>query len=240
MCEISSHIKANAEFYRSLFTTNPSGKTDIIILTEDPELIDLNIIVENLKTLVPTNTDLFLPKFSTTTDSSKFALNAAFADAVSPYYNYMMFMCGIPKIKVLGEIEDWNLIKNSLTELSTILNVDKNFGNYLFNLVETIENIINSYNSKDISFWSDIFRLERCGSGHQTEVEGWITNFFSKNPSPGYVGNYPTCVSIVEYKNITTDTSYEIVSGLFSSEINDAFLVPDFGYVINKIDKSDD
>lgn len=99
--ELASHIKDNADFYAELFTTTPGQKQNIIIPTGDTELIDLLVIRDELIRRIPMDANLFLPKFSTTTLNSEFAFAASFADAMQVYYNYMMFCCGISKIKVL-------------------------------------------------------------------------------------------------------------------------------------------
>src|SRR3990167_9458970 len=100
--ESASHIKDNSEHYRSLFTTakEGEGKTKIIVPTLDPQLISLDLIADELKKLVPTDIDIFIPKFSTSTPASAFAFKSAFADAMSPYYDYMMLLCGISKIQL--------------------------------------------------------------------------------------------------------------------------------------------
>jgi len=71
-------------------------------------------------------------------------------------------------------------------------------------------------------------------SGHQTEVKGWITEMFIKVPRPGYVDNFPTNVAKVSYKFLDTNQNFELKYGLFSSNIKDGFLIPDFGYIINE------
>ena len=148
--EVSTHIKGNSELYRELFTANPSGKTEIRIPTNDTELIDLSVIVDKLTELIPSDVSPFLLKFSTSNAESQLAFNAAFADAMTPYYNYSMFCCGISKVKVLGEVEDWVSIKESLSKLVSILN-KKGMKAY-FNKVESlVDRIIGGYTkeSKD-------------------------------------------------------------------------------------------
>ena len=102
LSEVSGHIKENSKHYKKLFTSSDK-KVEISVPTFDPQLIDLNLIADELRYLVPTNIDLFLPEFTSTTASSSMAFMAAFADAMTPYYNYSMYMCGIPKIKIRSD-----------------------------------------------------------------------------------------------------------------------------------------
>ena len=228
--ETAGHIKANAASYRDLFTTS-TGKVEIKVQTSDPELLPLDAIMAELTKLVPTDIALFRPEFSTSTDASRLAMMATFADAMSPFYNYSMYMCGITKVKVLGSEQDWNRFLFSLNALGNIIPKLKSYYDQVGNV---IEGIAANTESPSTDFWSKIFSLKKCGSGSQVQVEGWITKFYIKKPSPAYVNNYPTWVSYVEYKNLTTDKSYQLVYGLFSSTEADGYLVPDFGYLITE------
>ena len=87
LCELSLLTKKNPKTYRSLFSETEE-KQEISVLTDDPELIPMTSIMAELKGRVPTDTALFSPRFTTSTEKSIFANSVAFADAVSPYYNY--------------------------------------------------------------------------------------------------------------------------------------------------------
>lgn len=232
--ESASHIKDNSEHYRGLFTTSPEGKTNIVVPTSDPQLISLDLITDELKKLVPTDIDIFIPKFSTSTPASAFAFKAAFADAMSPYYNYMMFMCGISKIQLQGTNEDWNKLSEGIDKLKSLLNKDENITAY-FDKIKGISNsIISELETPNVNFWKDMFNLERCGSGGQVDVKGWIVDLYIKKPRPAYVNNFPTNAAKVSYTLLNTNQKFELKYGLFSSNVEDGFLVPDFGYIINE------
>lgn len=230
--EIAQVIKGNPEQYRKLFTSS-DDKQLILVKTMDSELIDLNLIMDGLKSLIPSNANLFLPEFTTSTATSLLAFMATFADAMSPFYNYGMYMCGITKVKVLGETEDWETIERNLKSLGDLFETSDvvDYFTRVGNLVDTIRT---SSGEDSASFWKDIFSLERCGSGGQVEVKGWINKLFMKTPRPAYINNYPTCVSYVAYRNITTNQDFELVYGLFSSKLEHGFLEPEFGYLITE------
>lgn len=230
--EIATHIKENSNKYKNLFTTS-DNKVEIIIPTNDAQLIDLKLIEEELKKLVPTDISGYLLDFSTSTEASAMAFKAAFADAMTPYYNYSMYLCGIPKVKVLGVDSDWDKMLYSLDKLKEILDNDK----YFDKVSGAITIIKNNIDNNNTEFWSNIFKLKKCGSGHQYEVETWILDFFMEKQRPGYVDNYPTNISIVPYKLLGHNIDFELTYGLFSSNEEDGFLVPDFGYIINEKQK---
>ncbi len=234
--ESAGHIKDNSEHYRSLFTTASEGKTDIVVPTMDPQLIDLNLIADELRKLVPTDIDIFIPRFSTSTPSSSFAFKAAFADAMSPYYNYMMLLCGIPKLQVQGTIEDWNQLSDGIEKLKGLLNKDESIIGYFDRIKNVAKSIINNIETPNADFWKGMFSLDRCGSGSQVDVNGWIVDLYIKKPRPAYVNNFPTNVAKVSYTLINTGQKFEMKYGLFSSNNEDGFLVPDFGFIINELE----
>jgi hypothetical protein len=227
LSEIGEHIKSNSEYYRSHFTTSDK-KINISVPTGDPQLISLELITEGLRKLVPSDIDLFLPKFTTSTKESSLAFMSVFADTMTPFYSYFMYMCGIPRVKILGTDSDWELIINNLRSLMSI--TDK-ITKYLNQVIDVINNNILNKNVKNI------FSIKKCGSGGQVEVNGWITKLFMKIPSVRYVENYPTCVSRVPYLFESTGQNFELSYGLFSSNEQDGYLIPDFGFVINEIKK---
>jgi hypothetical protein len=242
LSEISGHIKNHSEDYRYLFTKS-DDKVKISVPTADPELIDLNLITKELKKLVPTNIDIFIPEFTTTTQPAKLAFMATFADAMTPYYNYSMYCCGIPKVSIIGDKEDWDKISLNLTTLKDILyksNIDilykNNISNYINNVLVVINNISSQYDEVDEDFIKDIFKLVACGSGGQTEAYGWITDLFIKKPRLKYVHNFPTCVAKVPYTFLETGQKFELCHGLFSSNEVDGYLIPEFGFIINEVE----
>ncbi len=229
LCEVGSDIKNNAEKYRSLFTEKTEGKTEITVYTNDPILLPLDSIVEQLRKLVPTGIEKFLPNFSTSTPLATFAFNAAFCDAMSPFYNYSMFMCNIPKIRVEGTVEDWKLMLNSVNEINEILDLKP----YFEKVTTSLNAIIDALETDNGEYFKTMFKLTRCGSGSQTEVDGWIDNFFVKLPKLAFINNYSSCISTVEYKNLTTNKEYVLKVGLLGSKFDEnEFLVPEFGYAI--------
>ena len=244
LAELAVEIKANHKKYKDLFTTSDE-KVNILVPISDPELIDLNLIADRLNELVPTNTGLFLPKFSTSTPESQLAFKAAFADAVSPYYNYGMYMCDITSVKVLGTKEDWDLMLGNIASLKELVSIDDeplkirgrvDRGNYFDRVSNIISKIKGTYNEPNDEFLKGIFELERCGSGGQVEVKGWITDLYIKLPPVLYLENFNSHISVVSYKNLSTNENFELNYGLFSSNVNeDNDLVPEFGFIINQI-----
>src|SRR5215469_15677155 len=69
LCEIAQTVVKNPEDHRKLFTRDPKGKIDIIVRCHrETEPLRMDAIYEQMVGLVPIDTTLFLPKFSTETE----------------------------------------------------------------------------------------------------------------------------------------------------------------------------
>lgn len=224
LCELANVVKNNSEAYRHHFTDS-SEKKEILIPIDDPIQINVKELCSRLRSLINEDIDTFLPQFSTQTEQTELAHCAAFCDAVSPFYNYGMYLCNIPKIKVLGTTVDWQLFKLNLEKLKVIFTTK----------IEWLNEIIKiDFLSTDVDFWKGFFRQTRCGSGSQYIIDGWITKLFMEIPSFALENNFSSHVSEVQYKNLANEKEYTMFSGLFSSKIEDDYLVPQFSMIINE------
>ena len=234
LSELAVHIKKNAEKYRSVFTTSDE-KQEVSVLSLDPEVMPIHILMAHTAALCPVDADLFIPAFSTHTEQSLVASKALFLDAVSPYYSYSMYMCGIPKISLQGTKEDWQLFCERLEALSEILS---EASDYLHRVGSRVSLIVQGYEEGHYAeMWKDFFHLENCGSGSQVICKGWYAEeFFMEYPKLAQPCNFPTQVAKVEYKNLDTGLDYVMFQGLFSSRFEDGFLVPEFGFSVELVD----
>ena len=225
-CELTGLVSANSETYRSLFTTS-NKKEDIIIGSSSFTKMPLDDLFQAVSKKVPSDINAFLPSFSTTNRRALMARYAAFLDMVSPYYNYMMYSCGFPAIDVRGDETDWKKLRESWKSIGALFTKHQD---YVARVDAVLEKAAVSLDDAD--FWRDMFSLERCGSGHQYLVNGWINDLFTETPRLRKVCNYPSHVSTVAYKQLNTKKNYEMKQGLISSKKDGAFLVPEFGHVI--------
>ena len=229
LAELAIIIKKDPETFRQLFSKSDK-KEEILVFSGDPVEMPLDILTDALKNRVPIDTENVFPEFSTRTPKSLHAFQAAFCDMCSPYYNYGMMLCNIPKINVRGTIDDWKNLSDKWKTLSkTIIGSTK----WTKVVSKTLDSLVENFQNKE--FWKGIFSLERCGSGHQTEVLGWFKDFFSFQPSMRYVKNYSPHISVVKYKQINFNQDFEMSVGLFGSKKEDDFMVPDFSFVINEV-----
>ncbi len=250
LCELAVDIRTHVEDYRPFMSESKEKQSIEIDMALDGFNVDLFIdrILPELFDLIPSALDesIILPKFSTHTPLSKFTHKIAFLDAASPYYNYSMFLCNIPEVKVLGTEFDWQLFDENLAKLSEIFAPLKEVtGNtpgingkmpgisWYFNRVRgTLARLKLALKKKDTKWLRSIFSLERCGSGGEMEIHGWINDFFKVNMS-SKMENYNTHVSHMEFKvhpGQTYEQDFQLYAGLFSSDVQDDFLMPHFGF----------
>jgi hypothetical protein len=225
-CELAGIVSSKTETYRNLFTTS-EGKQEIVIQSDSLTVMPLDRLMNTLKSKIPSDISNFIPEFSTSNERSAFAKFAAFCDMVSPYYNYSMFCCGFPAINVKGEVSDWQKLYNCWKEIGKLFKEDKSYIDKVDSLLDRICRSLN-----DVDFWKKMFSLEKCGSGSQYTVSGWINDIYYKIPEFNLPNNYPSHISIVKYKQLDIGKNYEMKQGLISSKIEDGFLVPDFAYII--------
>ncbi len=245
LCELAIVFKNAPEEYRYLFSD--SDKTqEISVMDDGTGILPMEAIIAELQNKIPTNTRVFLPEFSTSTKQSKLAQQITFADAVSPYFNYSMYLCGLPSVTVTGNHDDWKKLRSLVVDLAVLLTKHEVPSNYLIKVESIIEKVAGSFSDLSslgfleaakieascASWWRSIFSLEKCGSGHQVEVEGWISEFFINQPNPRYILNYSEHISLVNYKIVPAGGKFRMYSGLFSSKLSeDNVLVPDFSYI---------
>jgi hypothetical protein len=227
LCELAEEVKNSPEKYRSIFTKNidTEEKEQVIIINEDPVVIDIHILYSAVCNRLPDNFDTeFTEEFSTSTVQSKTAFMMSFLDCVSSYYDYGMMMCGIPHIRVLGSIDDYNKITTKIDSFKTIFPDLIPYFKRFKAIVTEIKD------SDDPIFYKKIFSFRECGSGGDEEVCGWFSDLYRCHPQVRYIGNYSPHISSVPYTNMDTKKKYEMCIGVVRSEMDekDHMLIPSF------------
>lgn len=225
LSEFSSLVKKDPDHYRHLFTISDK-KEEISIPSPSLTKIPLNILTAALKTKIPSDISIF-PIFNTFIPNNDIAFMACFCDICSPFYNYCMYLCGFPVVDVKGTIEDWKALKDQWLNLIPYIH-NKDIW------VRGVSSILNSIlvQFKSNIWWKDIFKLKKCGSGHQSEVVGWFSDLFIDQPRVRFSYNFSTHISVVSYTQLDTQKRYEMNVGLFSSALNEGIMVPSFSSII--------
>lgn len=226
MTEVAQFIKKNTEACRPLFTKEESSVT-IFVPTDNPEEINLSLVIEELRSKVPVNVDLFVPQFSTLNKSSQLACYAAFCDGLQVYYNYMTFCCGIPEIRVTGTQADWQMMVDNFGKISQLFQqINSEFAHYLQQVQSRVAGMIeNSFINANPEFWLDIYSKKNIGSGGEFVISGWITEFYFEKCELPKLENFASTISVVPYKNVETGRSFVGVNGAFKTlRTDDGFI----------------
>lgn len=136
-------------------------------------------------------------------------------------------MCGFPAIDVRGTVEDYTQICDNWDKISQLFN---SHGAWFARVKDIMSNCVKNLENPD--WWIKMFSLERCGSGGQVLTSGWFSQLFLEPPKTAYPENFPSCVSVVDYKQLDTNKNYRMMDGLFMSRMEGDFLVPEFGFAV--------
>lgn len=121
--------------------------------------------------------DAMMPRYSTETPESRVASLIAFMDAAGSYYQFsLLTMCGIPRIRLLGTVADWQTLLSSARKLAE--RFDAHLGTYFEHLLPVLETIAAQADPGvpvDNEFWSSIYKRWSMSGGDR--VTGWITAF---------------------------------------------------------------
>lgn len=216
---LAFEVNKTPEAFRKYFTE--SDEKQEIIIEQGGHIINVSLLISAVANKMPTNIiEHMFPSFTTDTDNAIVANYTAFLDMVSPYYNYSMLLCGIPKVKVLGTTEDWKKILDSCSEIYEII---PEFESYLGSLMMRVNDIL-----EETADFSTMFSLQRCGSGSDVEISGWIRDFFIEQPQVPYPENFISCIAKIDYHSYNSGGDYRMYAGLFTSKIDDDYLIPEF------------
>lgn len=242
--QLAQIVKNNCEQFRSIFTSSEE-KINIGMTTFE---FDVGIFVNEVRKMIPDpkTYEKFFPNF----DSEKLpkyyleSLQGLFADMVQKYYGAFILGCSCPKVRVLGDQNDWNILFNAVSGVNELF---KSFDNsemnqYLDKCVVYTEQLRDNWNNQDT--WEKFFYIDHCGSGHQESVEGNFrrllnydeSNEMLSNQIPNLVSRFPfeMCISGMESQK----DSY-FLAGVIGSNLDDnGILVPNYDYAISYLDKS--
>ena len=242
LTEIATFIKGNTEAMRHFFT-NSTEKQELLVETADPYVLPMKAILEQLKQRCPININLMLPVCSTDTPDTEFAYATAVADGVQQYYDYGMFCCGLPQVKILGTPADWKNLYKHASELSATFADGKAPGQLTIYLARVAALFMKIAYSIEVAteqdaqeFWQDLFRQKNVGSGGDLIVNGWIVDLFINNKKDQLIKSFPHTISVVPYRNHTTGKDYKLMLGSFKGHLYaDNFLAAQFDYCVAEV-----
>jgi len=259
--ETAIHVKLNGEKYAHLFTNTPNEKQLIQIIDDSLVYGDsendwagcIHLFVDPMKYLIGEEmVNLFLPKLTTATDESRTATLVSFMDMISIYYNFeCVSMCGIPRIYIEGQPQDWQLLLQQVTQLAKTFDGLKDYVQDLLSVLDKISKAANG--EKDTAFWKSIYKIDDSSGGPY--VTGWITALFAyvathngpvlkqefdwqslqdKSFSGYTLNQFSMHVSKVDFnwKYLGNNIPMFFASGVIGTEFRNQSLSPKLGYAV--------
>ncbi len=196
--QLTIHVSKNAEQLRSKFVSF-DGKKRIEVIRNGFRRGDKNDWVgvfgefsSKIKEYIgEENHSNLVLNFSTTTATTKAAMEVALMDVVKSYFKFEVYtMCGIPEFEIHGTKEDWIKILNAVQYLR---NFDLDW--WVEDLSRFVSNFVDVFDFNDdqdyeqVGFWSDFFNL-RSGSG-RNDADGEVNVLFPYIKNKKDNGNDP-------------------------------------------------
>ncbi|KAJ3119873.1 hypothetical protein HK098_005085 [Nowakowskiella sp. JEL0407] len=180
LMQFSRFVEANSEELRSKFVPHEGKKKLVINQAGDFSNADFAGFAMQISVLLKKNVvdetlyDWVMPNFTTTTVNDQIVGSVVFMASMKSYFTYgMRFLCGIPKIQILGEKRDWDEIRKRIKKLAEFGEICQQWAE---SLDSVLVNFCDAFDGKvDTAFWQRICCIF-SGSGSST-VSGWITVF---------------------------------------------------------------
>ncbi|KAF8135764.1 hypothetical protein EV363DRAFT_1551847 [Boletus edulis] len=194
-------VNGRAEELRSLFVQHDGKKKLTMVFKEFPRTsLDMDNLVgtfaEKMSEAVQENVvdpelrSWMLPAFSTTTRTDLVATASVMLGTVKEYFTFrIMLLCGIPRVTLLGEKQDWEAILDRIEKL-------KEFGSDAMAWYRLLRPVLSRFlrafdephHPDNLDFWNKVADLERLGSG-PTWLSGWITAFMMFDEKGKWMGD---------------------------------------------------
>lgn len=185
--QFSSYLNKYAEELRNNFV-NHQGQKELIIkmLTLDWPLF-IKLTVKEIQKNIKDNTvcEWLLPNFTTTTEQDETIANIVIMATMQKYFSYTCSLeCGIPKVTLLGTLEDWLKLRAKINKLLDYEIKDSKsqqsrgiMKRWHTLLAPILDEFIESYKGNvNLNFWDKICSRIYRGSG-SCYLSGWITAF---------------------------------------------------------------
>lgn len=256
--EVAVHVQLNADQYAGVFTDTPSHSQTIQIrddslLAPEPDWSrSIRLVLEPLREKLGAEvTDLFLPRFSTTTPDDVSSALVALMSVVSPYYRFEWHSsCGIPRIRLEGTADDWKLLTQRVRELAPWFDGLRPWFDALCPVLDEIAATA-AGGTVDKDFWHSLYKWDSQSGGDY--VSGWITVLFAHTQTPAgpqpkesfrwrrgerYLENtFPSHVAKVPFQWTRPDRALEMqfMSGILGIERDGDYLRPCLAYAVTEL-----
>lgn len=175
----AAHVNHHAETLRRYFVTHQGKK---VLEVQRPNFVkgnphnDWQGVVTDFRDQIQqhlgANQNLVVAEFSTTTPIEQTAFEITLMDAMKPYFDYAVTLCGIPEITLEGTADDWYKLAEQAQHFRAF-----ECGKWISAITPLLEQFVNAAEGNvDVEFWNSIYKLENVSGGPY--ITGWIIKFF--------------------------------------------------------------
>ena len=206
LTQFSCFVNGNAEALRSLFVVHDGKKELSMEVEQKPGKVDWGLVVQLLVEVMnakiqenvvdPELRQWIIPAFSTTNANDRLVAGMVMMATVKEYFTFRIcLLCGIPRVTLEGERDDWVYILNRIEKL-------KEFGSETTAWYRLLHPVLSRFvksfdepnSSENLEFWSKVAHFESFGSGPMY-LSGWITAFMAFNEKGQWKGGSQPHVS---------------------------------------------
>ena len=257
------HVNLHAEALRARFVRH-DGKVKLSVRRDDfrkndpanpwPEVF--GAFSDQIAAHLGKKRDLVVADFSTTTPTARAVSEIALMDAVQAYFDYeFMTLCGIPRVTLLGTVEDWKRVRTRAENLAEF-----ELGWWVKALRPVLDEFVRAASGQvDAEFWRSIYKLKGASGGPY--VTGWcnalfpyvrayggklvknesamtwregITSPFGGGPTPAYVPNGLSVAPFV-WNYLGRELAMEFVGGFVGlTQAEDLSVRPCLGWAVRE------
>mmetsp|Transcript_11072 Transcript_11072/g.20128 ORF Transcript_11072/g.20128 Transcript_11072/m.20128 type:complete len:419 (+) Transcript_11072:42-1298(+) len=185
LTQLSFYVNGNAEALRDRFVDFEGKKTLVLqtggtLFTADfgrvaSVMVDTQIAA-NIKD--PDLVKWLILSFTTTKENDRIVAAVTVMATMQAYFKYVMRMdCGIPKVTLLGTVEDWQQLRAKIDRLPEFDLQDKLMTKWHKLLSPVLDELVRSSEGHpDVIFWDRIVNHIGGGSG-PSFLSGWVSVF---------------------------------------------------------------
>ena len=256
--EVAVHVGLNTDRYAGVFTETPGNRQtlqvrDDSLLAPEPDWSrSIRLVLEPLREKLGEEvTDLFLPRFSTTTPDDVSSALVTLMSVAGPYYRFeWLSLCGIPRIRLEGTADDWKLLNQRVRELAPWFDGLRPWFDAIRPVLDEITSTA-AGGAVDEDFWRSLYTWDSRSGGDY--VSGWITSLFAHIQTPAgprpkesfrwrrgehYLENaFPSHVSKVPFRWTRPDGDVEMqfMSGILGIERDGDYLRPRLAHAVTEL-----
>eukprot|EP01132_Coremiostelium_polycephalum_P004553 gene4553-5673_t len=184
MVQFSCYVNANENKLRNKFV-DFQGKKELEIKSEgnlfnapyDQMTVRMaELLSKNIRD--PSLASWAIPTFSTSTPTDKIIGSIALMATMKKYFTYKYsLLCGLPKVTLKGDVQDWKEVKERCKRLKQFDAGDRKMKKWLKLLLPVMDQFIATASGHpDSKWWNQIANHVGGGSG-PTYLSGWCTCF---------------------------------------------------------------